>query len=114
MFFLALAPGVWSAGLLIFVVGMASILYMTSTTAIIQVDAKREMHGRVLALQSALMIGTTLIGGPLCGWLADAYGGRVPIIVGSIVALIAAGFGYYASQRYVPAKAPQEVTQAPA
>lgn len=114
MFFLALAPGVWSAGLLIFVVGMASILYMTSTTAIIQVDAKREMHGRVLALQSALMIGTTLIGGPLCGWLADAYGGRVPIIVGSLVALLAAAFGYYASQRYVQVKAAQEVTEAPA
>jgi len=89
---------------LMFLVGMASILYMTSTTAIVQVETKREFHGRVLALQTVLIAGTTLIGGPVLGWLADTLGGRAPIILGGVVCLLSAGFGYGAARRY-----PEEV-----
>src|SRR5690242_269503 len=39
-------------------VGVSSILYSTSTTTIVQVESKPEMHGRVLALQSVLQMGT--------------------------------------------------------
>ena len=46
------------------------------------------------------MIGTTLIGGPFSGWLADTLGGRAPIIFGGIVCLLATLFGYFATQRY--------------
>jgi MFS family permease len=101
MLLLAVVPGVKTAALLVFFVGMASILYMTATTAMVQVVAKHEMHGRVLALQSVLMIGTTLIGGPFSGWLADTMGARAPIILGGIVCLLAATFGYYTSHRYI-------------
>ena len=34
------------------------------------------------------------------GWLADTAGGRAPIILGGIVCLIAATFGYYATRHY--------------
>jgi len=101
MLLLAFSPGVWTAALAVFLVGMASILYMTSSTTIIQIEAKREMHGRVLALQMVFIAGTSVIGGPLSGWLADALGARSPLILGGIVCLISAGFGYYASRRYM-------------
>jgi len=101
MLFLAISPGVWMAALAVFLVGMASILYMTSTTTIIQVEGKPEMHGRVLALQMVFVAGTSVIGGPLSGWLADALGARSPLIFGGIVCLAAAAFGYYATQRYM-------------
>ena len=42
----------------------------------------------------------TLIGGPVLGWLADTVGGRAPIILGGIVCLMAATFGYLASRHY--------------
>jgi MFS family permease len=78
--------------------GLASITYMTSTTAIVQVIARDEMHGRVLALQTVLMIGTTPLGGPLLGWMADAWGARVPVAIGAVGALGAAGYGWLASR----------------
>jgi MFS family permease len=86
---------------IIFFAGMASILYMTATTAIAQVEAKREMHGRVLALQTVLIGGPMAVGGPILGWLADTLGGRAPIIVGGIAALAAAAVGAWATRRYV-------------
>jgi MFS family permease len=61
----------------------------------VQIESKPEMRGRVLALQTVLTIGTSAFGGPLLGWLADTMGGRAPIILGGIVCLIAATFGYY-------------------
>jgi MFS family permease len=100
MLALAAAPNVATAAPVIFVVGMASILYMTSTTAIVQVTAKREMHGRLLALQTVLVGGTGLIGGPVSGWLADVLGGRAPIVLGGVVCLAAAVFGYLADRHY--------------
>ena len=62
MLLLAVVPAVGVAVPAAFLVGMASILYLTSTTAIVQVEGKAEMHGRVLSLQTVLIAGTTPIG----------------------------------------------------
>lgn len=107
MLLLGSVPGVGAAVPAVFLVGMASILYITATTAIVQVEAKHGMHGRVLSLQTVVLGGTALIGGPVLGWLADTMGARAPIILGGIVCLVAATFGYYANRHYVhrtPAK----------
>jgi MFS family permease len=88
-----------------FILGLASILYMTATTTIVQVNSKPEMLGRVLALQTVLMFGTTPVGGPLLGWLSDARGGRTPILLGGAVALLTAVFGYFANRRFVKSNA---------
>jgi len=85
-----------------FLLGMASILYMNPTTALTQVESRREMHGRVISLQSVLMIGTTLIGGPFSGWLADDFGSRSPFVFGGVVCLLSAVFGYWAVRMYIP------------
>jgi MFS family permease len=101
MLLLASAPGVGFAVPAVLLVGMACILYLTATTAIAQVEAKPEMHGRVLALQTVIIGGATLIGGPVLGLIADNLGGRAPIILGGIVCLIAATFGYLANRHHV-------------
>ncbi len=100
MILLGSTPGVGAAVPAVFLVGMSSIIYMTATTAIVQIESKPEMRGRVLALQTVLMVGTTPIGGPLVGWLADTTGGRLPIILGGIVCLMAAAFGYFISRHH--------------
>ena len=102
MLALAFVPGVDTAIPAVFLVGVATILYSTATTTMVQIEARPDMRGRVLSLQTVLLIGTTPIGGPLLGWLADATGGRTPIILGGVVCLIAAIFGYYAARRYLP------------
>ncbi|MGH7647443.1 MAG: MFS transporter, partial [Gemmatimonadaceae bacterium] len=88
---LAATSSVGFAMAVVFPVGMASIMYMTATTTIVQVESRKEMHGRVLALQTVLIGGPMAIGGPLLGWLADTLGGRAPLVLGGIAALVAAG-----------------------
>jgi MFS family permease len=100
MLILAVTPNVLTASLVSFFVGAASILYTTSTTALVQIESKANMRGRVLALQTVLLVGTTPIGGPLLGWLADTSGGRAPFILGGIASIVAATVGYFASRLY--------------
>ncbi len=102
MLLLATVPGVGFAAPAVFLVGMASILYLTATTAIVQVEARPEMHGRVLSLQTVVIGGGLFIGGPVLGWLADTLGGRAPIVLGGIVCLLSATFGYFATRHYTP------------
>lgn len=99
MLLLSATRGIGTAIPAAFLVGMASILYMTSTTALVQVGTRREMQGRLLALQAVFVAGTGVIGGPICGWLADRAGGRAPIVFGGVVCLLAAGFGQVAARQ---------------
>jgi MFS family permease len=106
MLVLALAQSVAVAAVIAFFVGGASILYTTSTTALVQIEARPDMRGRVLALQTVLLIGTTPLGGPLLGWLADSHGGRAPLILGGFASLMAAGLGYSANRLSRQARVP--------
>jgi len=90
MVVLAAMPNVYTAAPAVLLVGATSIVYMTATTSLAQVDTRRDMVGRVLALQTALIGGTALLGGPTVGWLADLAGGRAPIAIGGIVCADAA------------------------
>jgi MFS family permease len=80
-------------------VGAASVAYLTTTTALAQLQSDERMVGRVLALQTVLLIGTTPIGGPFLGLLADTAGGRAPMILGGVGALAAAGLGVALGRR---------------
>jgi MFS family permease len=114
MLLLAFVPGIEIAVPAVFLIGMASILYLTATTAIVQVEAKPEMHGRLLSLQTVVLGGSALIGGPVLGWIADTLGGRAPIFLGAIVCLTAAAFGSYATRHYPhEASAEHEVLHRP-
>jgi hypothetical protein len=79
---------------------------MTSTTAIIQVEADPAFHGRILSLQTFIIGGTACIGGPILGWLADSTSARVPILLGGIVCLVAAGWGLATNRRALRRAAP--------
>jgi MFS family permease len=106
---LSIVPGVETAALAVFLIGMASILYMTATTAVAQVDTRRDMTGRVLALQTTLIGGTALVGGPILGQLADVAGGRAPFVAGGVVCLAAAVCGEIGRRRWGESRSNQEV-----
>jgi MFS family permease len=99
MLVLSAVPDVALAFVLAAVVGAASVAYMTATTAIAQIRTEPSMTGRVLAIQSVLLIGTTPIGGLILGATADAIGARAPVLIGGVAALAAAGFGVIAVRR---------------
>jgi MFS family permease len=96
---LSAVPTVAVATAVAFVVGTASILYTTSTTALVQVRARPEMHGRLLALQTIFLVGSSAIGGPISGWVADRFGARTLIAMGGVVCLVAASAGYVFERR---------------
>ena len=102
MLLLAAAPSVAVTLPIVALVGFSSIAFMTATTAIVQVRADPRMHGRVLALQTVLLIGTTPVGGPIMGAIADALGARIPLIIGGAAALLAALFGLVVGRRVLP------------
>jgi len=99
MFALAAVPNIALTYPVAAVVGGTSVAYMTGTTAHAQLTSEQHMIGRVLALQTVLLIGTTPIGGPLLGVLADSLGGRVPVLVGAVGALAAAGIAAVLARR---------------
>jgi MFS family permease len=99
MLALGLVPNLAVAYPVVAFVGGSSVAYMTATTALAQIRADDQMVGRVLALQSVLLVGTTPIGGPLLGLLADTAGGRAPVFAGAAGALVAAALGLAMGRR---------------
>ncbi len=99
MMLLAIVPNLaWAfpAGLFM---GFTSIVFMTQSTAIVQVRADPAMRGRVLALQAIVFLGSTPIGGPLLGAICDQWGARAGLIVGGVSAIGAAAWGAYAYRK---------------
>lgn len=80
-------------------IGISSIAFMTSSTALVQTVAAPEMRGRVLALQAMVFLGSTPIGGPLVGWIAEHVGARYSIGVGAAACLVAGLWGLGAEAR---------------
>jgi MFS family permease len=99
MLALAAAPSLAVSFPLAIFMGFASIVFMTTSTAIVQMRAAPEMRGRVLALQAIVFLGSTPIGGPILGAVCEAFGARMGFVVGGVAALGAAGLGWNARPR---------------
>jgi len=78
--------------------GAAAVTFAAAVNSTLQLAVSPEMRGRVMALYSVVFIGTTPIGGPLAGWLAETYDPRVALLLAAAAGLIAA-FGARASLR---------------
>jgi MFS family permease len=96
---LAGVPNIWFAFGVASFLGVANVSYFTATTAIAQLRTDPAMLGRVIAIQGLLVGGTTPLGGPLLGLVADRYGGRWPVVIGGVGALGGAAFGLLALRR---------------
>jgi len=105
MLVFAAMPTLLSAFPVALAVGFTSIAFMTASTAIVQVRAAPNMRGRVLALQSIVLIGSTPIGGPILGWVCDTWGARSGLVIGGVAALGAAVWGRAAATRRARADA---------
>lgn len=99
MIVLAVVPGLGFAFPVGLAVGGASIVFMTTSTAIVQLRSDPAMRGRVLALQAIVFLGSTPIGGPLLGAICDWFGPRAGVLLGGLACLAAAGWGSYAMRR---------------
>ena len=96
----ALMPTFMLFGIVLVVIGMAMQLYMTSSNGLVQLTTEPAMRGRVMAIHLAFAMGTTPIGGPLVGWIADHFGPRWALAVGACAGIAAAAIGIRYLGRY--------------
>ena len=68
-------------------VGYGSITFNSLAKTTLQLAAKPEMRGRVMALWALAWLGSTPIGGPIIGWAGQAIGARWALVIGGVAAL---------------------------
>ncbi len=86
----AAAPTFAIQALLLIPLGAISVTFAAGVNASLQLAAPERLRGRVMALYSIVFLGSTPIGGPLIGALAEASSPRVGLVVGGVAALAAA------------------------
>ncbi|HEX5527754.1 MAG TPA: MFS transporter [Solirubrobacterales bacterium] len=70
--------------------GAASVTFAATINSTLQLAVSPEMRGRVMALYSVVFLGSTPIGGPLAGWLAQTYDPRIALLLAGASGLTAA------------------------
>jgi MFS family permease len=86
----AIAPSyVWFACALV-IIGIAALLMINATNSLMQLSTEPAMRGRVMALRLAVALGSTPIGAPIVGWVADHLGPRWALGVGAASGFAAA------------------------
>jgi MFS family permease len=78
------------AGALV-IVGIAALTFTNGTNSFMQLSTEPAMRGRVMAIRLALALGTTPIGAPIVGRVADSVGPRWALALGGVSGLLAAG-----------------------
>ena len=69
--------------------GAVAVTLAASVNSALQLASEPNMRGRVMALYSIVFLGSTPIGGPLAGWLAEAIDPRAALVMAGVGALIA-------------------------
>ena len=72
--------------------GAASVTFAAGVNSSLQLAAEPTLRGRVMALYAIVFLGSTAIGAPLVGWLAQVAGPRSGLLAGAAAALIAAAW----------------------
>jgi MFS family permease len=68
--------------------GAATVTLAASVNSSLQLASEPSMRGRVMALYSIVFLGSTPIGGPLSGWLAQAVDPRAALVMGGVAAIV--------------------------
>ncbi|RUQ03704.1 MULTISPECIES: MFS transporter [unclassified Microbacterium] len=73
--------------------GFMIVTLLTTANGYVQITTDPALRGRVLALYMAVIMGSTPIGAPIAGWVADAFGPRAAIMLGGTAGFIACAIG---------------------
>jgi len=86
----ALAPSLPLQVLALVPLGAVSVTFAASVNSSLQLTAAPAMRGRVMSLYTIVFLGSTPIGAPLVGWLAEVASPRAGLALGAAAALLAA------------------------
>jgi MFS family permease len=79
--------------------GAMSVTFAAGVNSALQLAVEPELRGRVMALYSVVFVGSTPVGGPIAGWLAEIAGPRAGLVLGGVAALLAAAVAHRAFAR---------------
>ncbi len=91
----AMMPVVWLFGAALMMVGVSALTFTNGTNSLLQLTTAPAMRGRVMAIRLALAMGTTPIGAPIVGWVAEVAGPRWALAIGAASGLAAGLVGLH-------------------
>jgi MFS family permease len=83
----SLAPSLGIFIGLLLIVGAGQISFLSTCNSLLQLTSDPRMRGRVMAVYTITLLGSTPIGGPLVGWVSEQYGPRWGLAVGGIATI---------------------------
>lgn len=92
--FLAWAPSGWWAFVAAVPLGIGGAGFLANFNGLVQQKCPPDMRGRLLALSAVAFLGSTPIGGPITGVIADSWGPEWSLAYGSLISLMAIGVAY--------------------
>jgi MFS family permease len=110
----AVAPGLAVEVAALVALGAASVTFAATINSSLQLAVAPHMRGRVMALYSVVFLGSTPIGGPLAGWLSQAYDPRFALLLAAISGLSAAWAARISFARMRTRTKPAEASGKPA
>jgi Major Facilitator Superfamily. len=93
MALVSVAPTLPVAMVLMVPIGFFAMSFMITGNTMLQLEAKPQARGRVMALYGVVFLGSTPIGAPLVGWLAEVLGARLMFLAAGSLAVAVAGRG---------------------
>jgi MFS family permease len=101
---IALAPTLPTAVAACVLTGAATIAFLTTGNSTIQLASEPDHRGRVTALWSMALVGSTAIGSPVIGAISDTAGPRYALALGAAACLAAVVIGRWpVHRRPIPA-----------
>ena len=73
--------------------GFMIVTLLTTANGYVQITTDPALRGRVLALYMAVIMGSTPVGAPIAGWVADTFGPRASIMLGGTAGFVACAIG---------------------
>lgn len=83
----AAMPNLVTELLALAMLGYVGVVFMITANTTLQLTARPDMRGRVMALYSVVFLGGTPIGAPIAGWSAEWLGARWGLALGGLVAV---------------------------
>ena len=114
---IAVAPTLLAALVIMVPLGFVTMAFMITGNTMLQMNARPEARGRVMALYGAVFLGSTPIGSPIVGWFAEHVGVRAGFVLTGVVAVATGAAVLWARRRAVAAAdaaAPERAEPSPA
>ena len=96
----------------IFVVGTFGGGYLSLSNGSVQTAADPRLQGRVSAVYGVVFVGARAVGGPILGWMVDAFGSRTALVAVGVITAACAGLGLLAAARSRSGTAGRELSGA--